>query len=170
MCSSVSGRYWNPTKLSLYLDGYEMNTIEIKSAAEPGLPNPFQQRVFMILNQAIGGTNGGDPSKTTFPLKFEVDYVRVYQGGTVWPPPRKPPSPVPAPPSPPGSETKQACIKACGKKVGSGCCLYEDSSGQCEWYYSQHVDGHTKAPGFEAANCYLTGECDGWNQNKRCRL
>jgi len=24
-------------------------------------------------------TNGGDPSKTEFPARFEVDYVRVYQ-------------------------------------------------------------------------------------------
>jgi hypothetical protein len=23
--------------------------------------------------------NGGDPSKTRFPIKYEVDYVRVYQ-------------------------------------------------------------------------------------------
>jgi hypothetical protein len=33
----------------------------------------------MLLNLAVGGTNGGDPSKTSFPKKFEIDYVRVYQ-------------------------------------------------------------------------------------------
>jgi beta-glucanase (GH16 family) len=33
----------------------------------------------MLLNLAIGGTNGGDPSKTQFPARFEIDYVRVYQ-------------------------------------------------------------------------------------------
>ena len=33
----------------------------------------------MILNLAIGGTNGGDASETEFPARFEVDYVRVYQ-------------------------------------------------------------------------------------------
>ena len=27
----------------------------------------------------IGGTQGGDPSSTAFPSRFEVDYVRVYQ-------------------------------------------------------------------------------------------
>jgi hypothetical protein len=31
------------------------------------------------LNLAISGQNGGDPSKTAFPARFEVDYVRVYQ-------------------------------------------------------------------------------------------
>ena len=33
----------------------------------------------MLLNLAIGGMNGGDPTGTSFPSKFEVDYVRVYQ-------------------------------------------------------------------------------------------
>jgi hypothetical protein len=33
----------------------------------------------MLLNLAIAGTNGGDPSSTTFPARFEVDYVRVYE-------------------------------------------------------------------------------------------
>ena len=41
--------------------------------------NPFRQPHYMILNLAIGGTNGGDPSKTEFPAKFEIDYVRVYK-------------------------------------------------------------------------------------------
>jgi len=35
----------------------------------------------MLLNLAIGGMNGGDPSGTEFPARFEVDYVRVYQKG-----------------------------------------------------------------------------------------
>ena len=36
----------------------------------------------LILNLAIGGANGGDPSQTQFPARFEVDYVRVYQKQT----------------------------------------------------------------------------------------
>gem|GEM_PF-4327654 len=32
-----------------------------------------------MLNLAIGDTSGGDPPKTEFPAKFEVDWVRVYQ-------------------------------------------------------------------------------------------
>jgi hypothetical protein len=35
--------------------------------------------VYIILNQAIGGQNGGDPAQTRFPIRFEVDWVRVYQ-------------------------------------------------------------------------------------------
>jgi hypothetical protein len=41
--------------------------------------NPFLKPHYLLLNLAIGGTQGGDPSKTTFPMRFEVDYVRVYQ-------------------------------------------------------------------------------------------
>jgi hypothetical protein len=33
----------------------------------------------MLLDLAVGGQNGGDPSSTSFPRKFEIDYVRVYQ-------------------------------------------------------------------------------------------
>ena len=33
----------------------------------------------MLLNLAIGGQNGGDPSSTTFPKRMEVDYVRVWE-------------------------------------------------------------------------------------------
>ena len=46
---------------------------------EPGI-NPFTTRpVYILLNQAIGGQAGGDPSHTPFPLRLEVDYVRIYQ-------------------------------------------------------------------------------------------
>jgi photosystem II CP47 chlorophyll apoprotein len=41
--------------------------------------NPFNQPHYMLLDLAIGGDNGGDPSTTEFPNRFEVDYVRVYQ-------------------------------------------------------------------------------------------
>ena len=34
------------------------------------------------LSLAIGGTNGGDPSETEFPSRYEIDYVRVYQKAT----------------------------------------------------------------------------------------
>ena len=41
--------------------------------------NPLQQPHYLIVNLAIGGTQGGDPSKTRFPARYEIDYVRVYQ-------------------------------------------------------------------------------------------
>jgi len=41
--------------------------------------NPFKQPHYILLNLAIGGDNGGDPSATAFPSRYEIDYVRVYQ-------------------------------------------------------------------------------------------
>ena len=153
--------YWDSTTLSLYLDGKQMNSVSIQSAAEPGVPNPFQQKVFMILNQAIGGSNGGDPSKTTFPLTFEVDYVRVYQGGSDWPPAGPPPPPPPA-----GGAA--ACMKQCGGSGEAGCCMFTEATGGCDFHGGWHVQGGGGSPGTEAANCYASGSCDGWNPNERC--
>jgi beta-glucanase (GH16 family) len=58
-----------------------MNTIDLKETfnMDKEGKNPFHQPHYILLNLAIGGTNGGDPSKTEFPVKFEVDYVRIYQ-------------------------------------------------------------------------------------------
>jgi len=41
--------------------------------------NPFRSPMYLILNLALGGDNGGDLRGTTFPRRFEIDYVRVYQ-------------------------------------------------------------------------------------------
>lgn len=45
----------------------------------PKKPDSSYQPQYMLLNLVIGGENGGDPSATSFPSRFEVDYVRVYQ-------------------------------------------------------------------------------------------
>jgi beta-glucanase (GH16 family) len=45
------------------------------TSTNPYTGNPF----YMLVNLAIGGQNGGDPSGTTFPITYLVDYVRVYQ-------------------------------------------------------------------------------------------
>ena len=43
-----------------------------------GPQNPFKQPQYLLLNLAIGGA-GGNPSKTEFPSRYEIEYVRVYQ-------------------------------------------------------------------------------------------
>jgi beta-glucanase (GH16 family) len=42
---------------------------------------PFDSPQFMILNLAIGGDLGGTVDDDIFPVRMEVDYVRVYQRG-----------------------------------------------------------------------------------------
>jgi beta-glucanase (GH16 family) len=65
----------------LYVDDQLLNKVSLDSLVNKDGSgfNPFKQPHYMLLNLAIGGDNGGDPSQTSFPKKFEIDYVRVYQ-------------------------------------------------------------------------------------------
>ena len=69
---------WNQDSISLFLDDQLLNTTLVIQTINPDGFNPFRQPHYILLNLALGG-NGGDPSKSTFPIKYEVDYVRVYQ-------------------------------------------------------------------------------------------
>jgi beta-glucanase (GH16 family) len=72
---------WTKTSIALYIDDHLLNKVPLDSLTNrdgSGF-NPFTQPHYMLLNMAIGGDNGGDPAGTSFPGKFEIDYVRVYQ-------------------------------------------------------------------------------------------
>jgi beta-glucanase (GH16 family) len=73
---------WDETSIRLYVDDQLLNTIDLAETINPtdrGPKNPFHQPHYLLLNLAIGGDNGGDPSGTDFPSRYEIDYVRVYQ-------------------------------------------------------------------------------------------
>jgi beta-glucanase (GH16 family) len=70
---------WDDQKIDLYLDDTLMNSATLASMLNADGTSPFKQKVYMILNLAIGGDNGGDPSNTPFPQQYLVDYVRVFQ-------------------------------------------------------------------------------------------
>jgi len=72
---------WDKNQIKLYVDDQWLNTIELDKTINrtPDGANPFHEPHYILLNLAIGGTNGGDPSETEFPARFEIDYVRVYQ-------------------------------------------------------------------------------------------
>ncbi len=69
---------WTPDFVRLYLDDELLNEIDLSKTINPDGFNPFHQPHYILLNLAIGA-NGGDPGKSSFPRKYEVDYVRVYQ-------------------------------------------------------------------------------------------
>lgn len=69
---------WTPESIKLYLDDVLLNTTMLSETINPDGSNPFTKPQYILLNLAIGG-NGGDPEKTKFPVRYEVDYVRVYQ-------------------------------------------------------------------------------------------
>lgn len=70
---------WNERKIDLLLDGQLLNHLELADADNADRGNPFRRPVYFILNQAVGGDNGGEPASNAFPIRFEVDWVRVYQ-------------------------------------------------------------------------------------------
>jgi len=75
---------WDPNEIRLHVDGELLNTVDLTQTVNgtADRANPFHEPHYILLNLAIGGTNGGDPSATEFPARFEVDYVRVYQKPT----------------------------------------------------------------------------------------
>ncbi len=69
---------WNKDTIKLFLDSLLLNTTSLDQTLNADGSNPFTQPHFLLLNLAIG-SNGGNPAKTTFPIKYEVDYIRIYK-------------------------------------------------------------------------------------------
>jgi len=72
---------WTAEYIGLYVDDQLLNKVALDSMVNKDGSNfnPFKQPHYMLLNLAIGGDNGGNPATTEFPVRFEIDYVRVYQ-------------------------------------------------------------------------------------------
>ncbi|OGV54626.1 MAG: beta-glucanase [Lentisphaerae bacterium GWF2_50_93] len=73
---------WDKDAIRLYVDDILLNNVDLNKTINPtdkGPKNPFHQPHYLLLNLAIGGDNGGDPTNTLFPTRYEIDYVRVYQ-------------------------------------------------------------------------------------------
>jgi beta-glucanase (GH16 family) len=72
---------WDERAIVLSVDGELLNEVDLTRTVNQDAEraNPFHQPHYLLLSLAVGGTQGGDPSRTTFPARFEVDYVRVYQ-------------------------------------------------------------------------------------------
>lgn len=73
---------WDKEAIRLYLDDELLNETLLKDTQNGSIgsySNPFHQPHYILLNLAIGGNNGGIPDDNAFPLKYEIDYVRVYK-------------------------------------------------------------------------------------------
>ena len=69
---------WTKESIKLYVDNEPYNVVLLSQTLNADGSNPFLQPHYLLLNLALG-SGGGDPSKSVFPLNYEVDYVRVYQ-------------------------------------------------------------------------------------------
>ena len=76
----VFGIEWAEGVIHWTLDGESWQKQKKWSVDKIPFPAPFDQRFHLILNIAVGGRFVGSPSlKTNFPVKMEVDWIRVYQ-------------------------------------------------------------------------------------------
>jgi beta-glucanase (GH16 family) len=67
---------WEPGSIRLLVDGTAFHTITPQQIP-PGAPWVFDQRFFVVLNVAVGGSFVGSPDRSTaFPQEMSVDYVR----------------------------------------------------------------------------------------------
>lgn len=73
---------WDEEAIKLYLDDELLNEISLENTVNGKISkgtNPFTRPQYLLLNLAIGGINGGPIDDAALPMKYEIDYVRVYQ-------------------------------------------------------------------------------------------
>ncbi len=73
---------WEKEYIKIYLDDELLNEIPLNQTLNGSIgeaSNPFHKSHYILLNLALGGDNGGEIDDNTFPVKYEIDYVRVYQ-------------------------------------------------------------------------------------------
>ena len=73
---------WEMDSIKLYLDSQLINETTwdmITAQGSSGDYNPFRHPHYILLNLALGGVNGGPIDDDAFPMRYEIDYVRVYQ-------------------------------------------------------------------------------------------
>ncbi|WP_426327833.1 glycoside hydrolase family 16 protein [Pedobacter sp. R-06] len=71
---------WDQDKIEFYYDDLKYMVFDIKKA-DNAVDNPFRKEFYLLLNLALGrqGTLGGPLKEEILPLKYEVDYVRIYK-------------------------------------------------------------------------------------------
>ena len=67
--------------IRLYLDDELLNETLLSETinGSPDHQNPFKQPHYILLNLAVGGDNGGPVEADAYPMRYEIDYVRIYQ-------------------------------------------------------------------------------------------
>ena len=73
---------WTTEAIRIYLDDELLNDIPLSQTVNGSIgqhTNPFTRPQYLLINLAIGGDNGGTIDNTAMPMRYEIDYVRVYQ-------------------------------------------------------------------------------------------
>lgn len=73
---------WDEKAIRLYLDDELLNEIPLSTTINGAIgnsSNAFTGSMYLLLNLALGGDNGGEIDRAALPMRYFVDYVRVYQ-------------------------------------------------------------------------------------------
>lgn len=73
---------WDSLAIRISLDGELLNDIPLSTTVNGSIgrhQNPFLRPQYILLDLAVGGINGGQPRPDAFPMRYEIDYVRVYE-------------------------------------------------------------------------------------------
>ena len=73
---------WDENRIAIYLDDELLNDAELANTFNGSLGehrNPFRHPHYILLNLALGGVNGGPIDDSAFPMRYEIDYVRIYE-------------------------------------------------------------------------------------------
>lgn len=72
---------WDERIIQIAVDDRPLAKIDLSKTfnADAEGKNPLRQPHYLLLSLAVGGTQGGNPEKTAFPARFEVDNVRVFR-------------------------------------------------------------------------------------------
>lgn len=73
---------WDKDYLKIYLDDELINEISLEDTYNGKIgkgTNPMRQPHYVLLDLALGGDHGGPIADEALPMKFEIDYVRIYQ-------------------------------------------------------------------------------------------
>ena len=72
---------WDKDNIRIYLDDELLNEIDLSKTINGKHghgDNPFHAPMYLLLNLAMGST-GGKVDLSAMPMRYEIDYVRVYQ-------------------------------------------------------------------------------------------
>lgn len=73
---------WDEESIRLYLDNELLNEVPLSTTVNGIVghyTNPFTQPQYILLNLALGGDNGGPIDDVALPMRYEIDYVRIYE-------------------------------------------------------------------------------------------
>lgn len=73
---------WDKDYIRIYLDDELINEISLADTRNGSIgkgTNPMRQPHYILLNLALGGDHGGEIEGGAFPMRYEIDYVRIYQ-------------------------------------------------------------------------------------------